>query len=354
MTQQATLWRRCRRTTLGTLLLVVMAGCGEEPRIAQYEVSREAETLDFRRLGAIIPFQDKVWYFKLDGPVKSLADEKDKFDRFVQSIQFTSMGKEPVNWKLPEGWRQEEGDGKFRYATIRLGPPEKGMELTVIPLPRDTDDWLLKNVNRWRDQIGLAPIRESELSETTKKAKIDGKDATLVDLLGRKPRSKMPPMALARPEPPKARPVEPDGAAKPSYELPPGWRPLRPKVNAFVRQLLSFEVGEGDKIAKITATPARGDLLSNVNRWRREDLGLPATTEADMKRDLKELKLAGVPAYYVDLHSPQAGQRILGVIVPMPEDSLFFKMIGPADLVSEQQRNFDGFIRSFRFGDDGK
>lgn len=336
--------------TLGTLLLVMMPGCGEEPRISQYEVPRAVETLDFRRLGAIIPFQEKVWYFKLDGPEKSLADEKAKFDKFVQSIRFSSMGKEPVNWTLPEGWRQEPGDGKFRYATIRLGPPEKGMELTVIPLDRDTDDWLLKNVNRWRDQIGLAPIRESDLPATTTKAKIDGKEATLVDLLGRKPRSKMPPMAAARPK--NERRQAPPGAPEPSFELPSGWRRLPPKVSPFVRQLLSFEVGEGDKVARITATPAGGDLLSNINRWREDDLGMARTTEADLKRDLTPLKVAGLDAIYVDLNSPAAGKRILGVIVPMPEQSLFFKMIGPADLVSEQKRNFDGFIRSFRFGED--
>jgi len=86
---------------------------------------------------------------------------------------------------------------------------------------------------------------------------------------------------------------------------------------------------------------------------------LPETTETAMRRELTKLKVAGVEAFYVDLHSPQAATRILGVIVPLREDrgpqqSLFFKMIGPADLVSEQKRNFDGFIRSFRFGDDGK
>ena len=62
--------------------------------------------------------------------------------------------------------------------------------------------------------------------------------------------------------------------------------------------------------------------------------------------------LAGLDAVYADLNAPAAGKRILGVIVPMPEQSLFFKMIGPADLVGEQKRNFDAFIRSFRLGAD--
>src|SRR5262249_54073338 len=135
---------------------------------------------------------------------------------------------------------------------------------------------------------------------------------------------------------------------------PEGWRPLPPKVNAFVRQLLSFEVGEGEKIAKITATPAGGGLLSNINRWRRDDLGLAEIGESDLKRDLTELKVANVPAYYVDLISPAAGKRILGVIVPMPDQSLFFKMIGPSDVVSDQKRNFDAFIRSFRLGEEAE
>jgi hypothetical protein len=168
----------------------------------------------------------------------------------------------------------------------------------------------------------------------------------MVDLLGHKPKQKMPPMARARPQQP-----EPVARGGPSFEVPPGWRTLRPKVTPFVRQLLSFEVGEGDKIAKITATPAGGDLLSNINRWRREDLGMELTTEANLKRELTDLKVAGFDAFYVDLNSPAAGKRILGVIVPMPEQSLFFKMIGPAGLVGEQKRNFEAFIRSFRIGD---
>lgn len=337
-------WRRLSWTIPATVLLACFSGCGEEPEIKSYRVPRSpGDDTNWRRLGAMIPHQDKIWYFKLDGPTSAVGEQKENFEKFIQSVRFMAQGKEPVTWSLPSGWRQEPGDGEFRYANIRIGPPEKALELTVSPLDRHGDDWRLPNVNRWRDQLGLPPIRESQFDSVPPSIrKAHGEKIVMLDLVGRQPKTKMPP-AAARP-PAKAKP-----AADISYQLPQGWRPMPIKASAksIVRRLLSFQVGEGDRKADVTAIAAGGDLLANVNRWRVQELGMEPTTEERLKNEVREIEVAGVPSHYVDLTGPK--QRTLAVMVPGPGQSLFLKMMGPTDLVGEQKPAFEAFVKSIKF-----
>ena len=58
----------------------------------------------------------------------------------------------------------------------------------MIPLPisgGDLQKYVLDNVNRWRQQLNLAPVTAEELASTTKPLKIDGREATLVSLVGK-------------------------------------------------------------------------------------------------------------------------------------------------------------------------
>ena len=41
---------------------------------------------------------------------------------------------------------------------------------------------LLANVNRWREQIGLGPVSETELTKVTSALDLNGRKATLVDM----------------------------------------------------------------------------------------------------------------------------------------------------------------------------
>lgn len=66
-----------------------------------------------------------------------------------------------VRWSAPAGWTEAPGNG-MRIAT--LTPPQKSgkAEVTVIALPGDVGGELA-NVNRWRGQLALPPIGESDL-----------------------------------------------------------------------------------------------------------------------------------------------------------------------------------------------
>jgi len=74
----------------------------------------------------------------------------------------TPAGGAALRWTLPKGWSQTLGGGGMRYATIT--PPVSGRidgSVVVLPGPAGGE---LANVNRWRGQIGLAPLDEGGLA----------------------------------------------------------------------------------------------------------------------------------------------------------------------------------------------
>jgi hypothetical protein len=163
---------------LGGIAAVVMAGCQQADEIRRYQVPKTTARL----LGAIIPHGERTWFLKLVGPVEEIKGQEEAFYQFLRSIRFTDQAKEPIRWTVPEGWQQEQGAG-LRYATFHLGRKDQPLELTVTTLGGESSN-VLANVNRWRGQLGLAPITEAELAEGTKQVKFDGMTATVVDLVG--------------------------------------------------------------------------------------------------------------------------------------------------------------------------
>ena len=69
-----------------------------------------------------------------------------------------------LTWKAPAGW-EEVPAGQMRRASVRVkGADGKTADVGVFPpgiAGRDVD-----NVNRWRGQVGLAPISEADLAKS--------------------------------------------------------------------------------------------------------------------------------------------------------------------------------------------
>jgi hypothetical protein len=63
-------------------------------------------------------------------------------------------------WTLPKGWTQSTGGG-MRYATLK--PANSGVEVSVVVLPGEAGGEVA-NVNRWRGQLGAAPLDEKSAS----------------------------------------------------------------------------------------------------------------------------------------------------------------------------------------------
>jgi hypothetical protein len=331
--------------------LLLLAGCQNADEIRRYKVPHtEPDVVErpaLRTLGAIVPHGDRVWFFKVTGPEKAVAEHKEAFERFMSTVRFTDKADLPVTWKTPDDWQQLPGAG-MRFATLRLESKSATLELTVIPLDnKDDAGSVLANVNRWRKLIGLGPVAEGELSKHTREMKLDGVVATLVDLSN----------SGGGPDAHKGGDVAP--SAPKEYKTPDGWKPLA-KLPLF--SVLAFEVAADGQTAQVSVSPlsgAAGGLMDNVNRWRKQ-VRLGPAGEAEVRKSFRTLEVAGAPATYVDLSGPESEGpnrlRILGVVAERGAYTWFFKMSGPAGLVGRQQAAFEAFVRSVRFdgGQGGK
>ena len=93
---------------------------------------------------------------------------------------------------------------------------------------------------------------------------------------------------------------------KPTYTMPKGWRTgTAPSAMAANLRVGTLHTGPKAKpVEMYLASPVRDDLLGNVNRWRVQFVGLPETTAADLKGQVKEVMVDGKPATRVDLRGP--------------------------------------------------
>src|SRR5581483_9059613 len=135
-----------------------------------------------RMLGAIVPFQDMLWFFKLSGPADEVARQKKAFDEFVASLQFNPQEQPPLSYKVPASWQKEAGNG-IRLFSFRIPAQPKELELTVTPLEREGNG-ILENVNRWRRQLNLPPLERAGLRDVATPMQVAGQDGYLVDMTG--------------------------------------------------------------------------------------------------------------------------------------------------------------------------
>ena len=207
-----------------------------EPQTATVE--RDAKE---RMLAAIIARNGPAWFFKLVGPGGSVAEQTEPFRKFVESVNFTGEGSIP-EWKLPEGWRQQPGSG-MRMRPSQINTPQQPLELTVTPLKTgdgDFEDYVLANVDRWRQQLGLPPTSKASLfgrgrafGELIEVKCARWRDSLMVNLAGE--HGSGPASGLAGSSPPlpsdPRRPGLADdrpGNGPPlTYEAPTGWSPAR-------------------------------------------------------------------------------------------------------------------------------
>jgi hypothetical protein len=65
-----------------------------------------------------------------------------------------------LTWQTPSGWVEKPGNG-IRVASFEvMGAAGQQALVSVVPLP-GTAGSDLDNVNRWRGQVGLAPVTEA-------------------------------------------------------------------------------------------------------------------------------------------------------------------------------------------------
>jgi hypothetical protein len=178
-----------------------------------YDLSGEGyEAKRVRTLAAILRHAGTAWFFKMTGNAQLVGDQKGAFTEFLRTLSFgspgaalpataatpPSQGAAPATaspaaaapaaspggagkpgFTAPAHW-QEQAPGSMQVA--RFVPQGEGQaEVSVAMLPGDGGG-TLANVNRWRRQLGLAPISEAELAKTVESRKIGDADGYWVDI----------------------------------------------------------------------------------------------------------------------------------------------------------------------------
>jgi hypothetical protein len=200
--------RNCIVRLLCALGPLVISGCTDDDQITRTLVAKQPVTeksrsdepasvqghgnagphgLHHGMLAAVVPHKGRAWFFKVTGAQRIVARQSSAFVAFIKSVRFSGPEAPNPSWTLPDGWRQQPGSG-MRYATLQIGTPEEPLELTVIPLRLPPDatmpEYVLSNINRWRGQLGLAPIGLPQLSDATRQFDLDEATATVVELVG--------------------------------------------------------------------------------------------------------------------------------------------------------------------------
>ncbi len=144
---------------------------------------------------AMFTAEGTTWFFKLTGPDALVAGEKDNLKRVLENVDVHSephgappsaMAAAPASspppasadlptWTVPPGWTAT-APGMMVAAKFDVAGGQA--QVTVSTAGGD----LLSNVNRWRGQLGLAPVAAGQLAEVASEIEVSTGKATLVDL----------------------------------------------------------------------------------------------------------------------------------------------------------------------------
>jgi len=172
--------------------------------------SKEGKLYDFAGASAntvvvSLPRDDATWFFKLRGDKAVVDGAKASFLDFLKSVHFSvdaareTAAPEAVSdphggilptidnataepkWDPPSTWNASQpGPMVVKSFSIPGGNGEKA-SVAISVFPGEVGG-ALANVNRWRAQMGLAPIGRGELPQATQSVPVKGGGAVLVDL----------------------------------------------------------------------------------------------------------------------------------------------------------------------------
>jgi hypothetical protein len=333
--------------------LSALPGCRKEEAIEQYTVEHpDRESLELRV--AILPHGEDVFFVRVSGPEAQIKKLVPAFEEFVKSARFVhhdKKGEEPtILFTEPKEWKKDppvEG----RVASYRIEADAEPLEVKVTLFPREKYA-LLPNIQRWQKEMNLPLAEDAAGAERfVKEGKIADQAVTWVTMHGYGVyKVSAPPQPMA--QTPKMRPTLPMRPAQTpfKYEAPKEWvsKPPPDQITA-----VQFELESKGQIAFVTLTRLGGEgggLAFNIKRWRGQVM-LPEVPEQELVKSVGSLKVAGVPAYYADLDNPKgpaAKNRILGVVVPLGQETWFVKMIGPRAWVGQNKNAFETFLKSFQ------
>ena len=337
-------------------------------------------------------------------PVASYSAPKDP-----QLVSWTL----PASW---EPAKLGEEQRKLLHAAFTAGSADEPVSITVSYLFSDAPSArdLTMNVNRWRNQLELPPLPPKDVAASVKTVETGASPIQVVDLVkednSKRTLAYLAPRAdrvwffkatgtpaavdAVKPEfeafvksakylAPAATPLTVaegnpafempaghppvDGAAAGAaqqpvadkdqaspgftYSLPDGWS-VKPNANSV--RLLTLSTG-GDKPADMIVSRfpgGVGDALLNVNRWRRE-VGLPPTQDANANKGTP-VKVGSADGELLEFTGPEGANQKKSLVAKLNagQNTWFFKILGPAETVTNQKKAFEQFLGSVKFNEE--
>jgi len=148
---------------LSFVVLALTTGCRKKDEIRQYRVPSQ---LAIERANSGEKAPDKVGKSDAD-PSKAGGG---MFRPPVTDHPPVAPPRVALSYDVPEGWKPGRSGG-MRKAAFVATDGDKQVETTVIDLPMAAGD-VAANVNRWRGQLGLAPLSAAELEKEVQSIKL--------------------------------------------------------------------------------------------------------------------------------------------------------------------------------------
>ena len=299
--------------------------------------------------------------------------------------------KVPLTWRTPAGWEEYDAGSPMRSASWRVrGEAQTDCSLTLLP----TQGGIEANVNRWRGEMGLAPIDEAAVQALPTRSLL-GMEGTYLDLEGdfsggrsaggAVPNARMLGVIL---QGPKASvflkftgPADVVGRNKLGFEAlvdsmvfdpggsgsgapgggagqpgalqwttPEKWNPQPPRPMREAT-FIPEDMPEGWCYIGLIG----GGIEPNLNRWRGEMGAQPLSAEAIAK--LPTLSAGSSAGPFLELSGdfrgtggdPQTDATLYGFIAPRGQGFfVFVKMVGPRDKMPAQKARFEALCRSLK------
>src|SRR6266581_5337459 len=181
------------RTSLGDVIIVDLAGLPKDADPAR----------DGRIIAAMATTDNSTLFFKMRGNADLTEAQKGDFIKWVAAVcnaqtetrspQMPAMPTEEaaatrIKWETPEGWT-EVPPSSMRYASFSASA-ENGdkIDISVVTFAGDGGSDA-DNVNRWRGQIGLAPIDANAVASQITAVKTADATFSTTDIVGAKART---------------------------------------------------------------------------------------------------------------------------------------------------------------------
>jgi len=365
-------------------VMLLLLGCQSEQQIESYTLDRKTsprpplnapavlEQLD-HILVAIVPQDDRAWFFKLVGKAPAIERQREALDQFLATVQLADTSSDTPSWELPEGWKSQ-GEATamraaMRAATVIVPDSDGELELTVssLPLGESWEDFLVPNVNRWLGQLQRAKLAKATvLSLQQQRPTVDAK-ATVFELSGVMSQRPMGGKRGGNPHeglgiaPPNSTAKQASTAKRASvaekaltYETPDDWQPG--KLSMMRKAAFLLPGGGPTDGVTVTSFPAApgtqmADVTVNIQRWARQ-VGVAQPEDKSFDKLTEPITVSGIEGTYVELTSPAEAASQQAIYVAMVEREgqvWFFKMHGKPELVSSQRDAFREFLGSVAF-----